>query len=109
MLTQMEQFLIDHPSDYVRLLGIDPKAKQRQWEQVIQKPWHGQKLSLAMAGSAYYQYLRNSRKRFACIAAARFEHARFLTGMNCQTDVPPSCFSSKAETAMLPFLQTANG
>jgi len=38
VLTQVEQFLIDHPSDYVRLLGIEPKAKQRQWEQVIQKP-----------------------------------------------------------------------
>ncbi len=38
VLTQVEQFLADHPSDYVRLLGIDPKAKQRQWEQMIQKP-----------------------------------------------------------------------
>jgi ribulose bisphosphate carboxylase small subunit len=37
-LTQVEQFLTDHPGDYVRLLGIDPKAKQRQWEQMIQKP-----------------------------------------------------------------------
>jgi len=35
---QVEQFLADHPGDYVRLLGIDPKAKQRQWEQMIQKP-----------------------------------------------------------------------
>ncbi len=38
VLTQVEQFLADHPGDYVRLLGIDPKAKQRQWEQMIQKP-----------------------------------------------------------------------
>jgi carbon dioxide concentrating mechanism protein CcmM len=38
LLTQVEQFLADHPGDYVRLLGIDPKAKQRQWEQMIQKP-----------------------------------------------------------------------
>jgi carbon dioxide concentrating mechanism protein CcmM len=38
MLTQVEQFLKDHPSDYVRLLGIDPKAKQRRWERMIQKP-----------------------------------------------------------------------
>jgi carbon dioxide concentrating mechanism protein CcmM len=34
----VEQFLADHPSDYGRLLGIDSKAKQRQWEQMIQKP-----------------------------------------------------------------------
>ena len=38
VLTQVEQFLTDHPDDYVRLLGIDPKAKQRQLERMIQKP-----------------------------------------------------------------------
>ncbi|MBE9140662.1 ribulose bisphosphate carboxylase small subunit [Nodosilinea sp. LEGE 07088] len=38
VLTQVEQFLAERPGDYVRLLGIDPKAKQRQWEQMIQKP-----------------------------------------------------------------------
>ncbi|MEO0867465.1 MAG: hypothetical protein AAFY17_03245 [Cyanobacteria bacterium J06642_11] len=38
MLTQVEQFLTDHPGDYVRLLSIDPKAKQRQLERMIQKP-----------------------------------------------------------------------
>jgi carbon dioxide concentrating mechanism protein CcmM len=38
VLTQVEQFLTAHPSDYVRLLGIDPKAKQRQLERMIQKP-----------------------------------------------------------------------
>jgi carbon dioxide concentrating mechanism protein CcmM len=34
----VEQFLAAHPDDHVRLLGIDPKAKQRQLEQTIQKP-----------------------------------------------------------------------
>jgi carbon dioxide concentrating mechanism protein CcmM len=38
VLAQVEQFLTDHPSDYVRLLSVDPKAKQRQLEQIIQKP-----------------------------------------------------------------------
>lgn len=38
VLTQVEHFLAEHSSDYVRLLGIDPKAKQRQWEPMIQKP-----------------------------------------------------------------------
>ena len=38
VLTQVEQFLVNHPDDYVRLLSIDPKAKQRQLEQIIQKP-----------------------------------------------------------------------
>jgi carbon dioxide concentrating mechanism protein CcmM len=38
VLTQVEQFLADHPGDYVRLLAIDPKEKHRQWERIIQKP-----------------------------------------------------------------------
>ena len=38
VLTQVEQFLANHSGDYVRLLGIDPKAKQRRWERLIQKP-----------------------------------------------------------------------
>lgn len=38
VLTQVEQFLTHHSGDYVRLLSIDPKAKQRQLEKVIQKP-----------------------------------------------------------------------
>ena len=38
VLTQVEQFLASHPSDYVRLLSIDPRAKQRQLERIIQKP-----------------------------------------------------------------------
>ena len=38
VLTQVKQFLTDHPSDYVRLLGIDPRAKQRHLERTIQKP-----------------------------------------------------------------------
>ena len=38
VLTQVEQFLTDHPGDYVRLLSIDPRAKQRQLERMIQKP-----------------------------------------------------------------------
>ena len=38
VLTQVEQFLTDHPGDYVRLLSIDPRAKQRRLEHMIQKP-----------------------------------------------------------------------
>ena len=38
VLTQVEQFLTSHSGDYVRLLSIDPKAKQRQLEKIIQKP-----------------------------------------------------------------------
>ena len=38
ILTTVENFLDAHPNDYVRLLGIDTKAKKRQLEQTIQKP-----------------------------------------------------------------------
>ncbi|MEO0869678.1 MAG: ribulose bisphosphate carboxylase small subunit [Cyanobacteria bacterium J06642_11] len=38
VLTQVEQFLANHPVDYVRLLSIDPGVKQRQLEKIIQKP-----------------------------------------------------------------------
>ncbi|ERN41294.1 carbonic anhydrase/acetyltransferase, isoleucine patch superfamily [Rubidibacter lacunae KORDI 51-2] len=38
VLNQVEQFLADRPGDYVRLLGIDPRAKRRQLERTIQKP-----------------------------------------------------------------------
>ena len=38
VLTQIERFLAQHPGNYVRLLGIDPRAKQRQFEQLIQMP-----------------------------------------------------------------------
>ncbi|MGK7889308.1 MAG: ribulose bisphosphate carboxylase small subunit [Leptolyngbyaceae cyanobacterium] len=38
VLTQVEQFLTEHPKDYVRLLSVDLDAKQRQLEQMIQKP-----------------------------------------------------------------------
>ena len=37
VLTTVEQFLTEHPSDYVRLLSIDPKAKKRLLERTIQR------------------------------------------------------------------------
>ncbi|MEM9448942.1 MAG: ribulose bisphosphate carboxylase small subunit [Cyanobacteria bacterium P01_E01_bin.6] len=38
VINEVEQFLANHPGAYVRLLSIDPKAKQRRWERMIQKP-----------------------------------------------------------------------
>ncbi|MGL6137576.1 MAG: ribulose bisphosphate carboxylase small subunit, partial [Planktothrix sp.] len=35
----IETCLIEHPQDYVRLLGIDPIAKKRVIEMIIQKPF----------------------------------------------------------------------
>jgi len=38
VVAQVQAALSSHPGDYVRLLGIDTKAKKRVLEQVIQKP-----------------------------------------------------------------------
>ena len=37
-LATLEDFLLEHTGEYVRLIGIDPKAKRRVVEQVIQRP-----------------------------------------------------------------------
>jgi carbon dioxide concentrating mechanism protein CcmM len=37
-LAALENFLLEHNGEYVRLIGIDPKAKRRVVEQVIQRP-----------------------------------------------------------------------
>jgi carbon dioxide concentrating mechanism protein CcmM len=37
-LGALENFLLEHTGEYVRLIGIDPKAKRRVVEQVIQRP-----------------------------------------------------------------------
>jgi carbon dioxide concentrating mechanism protein CcmM len=34
----LERCLADYPQDYVRLIGIDPKTKQRVMETIIQRP-----------------------------------------------------------------------
>lgn len=34
----LEQCLLDHPQEYVRMIGIDPQKKQRVLEQIIQRP-----------------------------------------------------------------------
>jgi carbon dioxide concentrating mechanism protein CcmM len=38
VMSALQDFLSQHQGDYVRLVGIDPKAKRRLAEAVIQKP-----------------------------------------------------------------------
>ena len=38
VLGALEETLCEHPGEYVRLIGIDPKAKRRVLEEIIQKP-----------------------------------------------------------------------
>ncbi len=37
-IAALEQCLVEHSGDYVRLVGIDPKAKRRVMETIIQRP-----------------------------------------------------------------------
>ena len=37
-IAQVEQCMADHPGDYVRVLGVDPKAKRRVFEAIVQRP-----------------------------------------------------------------------
>jgi carbon dioxide concentrating mechanism protein CcmM len=38
VLSQLQGFMDKHPKDYVRLIGIDPNAKRRVSEEIIQRP-----------------------------------------------------------------------
>ncbi len=38
VIAALESTLSEHPGEYVRLIGIDPKAKRRVVEQIIQRP-----------------------------------------------------------------------
>jgi carbon dioxide concentrating mechanism protein CcmM len=38
VITAIEARLAEHPGEYVRLIGIDPKVKRRVLEQIIQRP-----------------------------------------------------------------------
>jgi len=38
VIAELESCLAEHSGDYVRLIGIDPKAKRRVLEQIIQRP-----------------------------------------------------------------------
>jgi carbon dioxide concentrating mechanism protein CcmM len=38
VIEALEATLAEHSGEYVRLIGIDPKAKRRVTEEIIQKP-----------------------------------------------------------------------
>ncbi|HIK13327.1 MAG TPA: ribulose bisphosphate carboxylase small subunit [Oscillatoriaceae cyanobacterium M33_DOE_052] len=51
-IRELEAFIAEHPGEYVRLIGIDPKAKRRVLEAIIQRP-NGQTVSTkATTGAA---------------------------------------------------------
>ncbi|NJM67419.1 MAG: carbon dioxide concentrating mechanism protein CcmM [Acaryochloris sp. RU_4_1] len=38
IIAALEGYIAEHPGDYLRLIGIDPSAKRRVWETIIQRP-----------------------------------------------------------------------
>jgi len=52
VLAGLEACMREHPGEYVRLIGIDPKAKRRLAEVIIQRP-NGKSASLSGSASSY--------------------------------------------------------
>jgi carbon dioxide concentrating mechanism protein CcmM len=38
VITVLENCIAEHPGEYVRLIGIDPQAKRRVSETIVQRP-----------------------------------------------------------------------
>jgi carbon dioxide concentrating mechanism protein CcmM len=53
VLAGLEACMREHPGEYVRLIGIDPKAKRRLAEVIIQRP-NGKSAQLSTGASASY-------------------------------------------------------
>jgi carbon dioxide concentrating mechanism protein CcmM len=49
VVRKLEAIMEQHPKDYIRIIGIDPNAKRRITEEIIQRP--GEKSSLSVAAS----------------------------------------------------------
>lgn len=52
VLAGLEACMREHPGEYVRLIGIDPKAKRRLAEVIIQRP-NGKSASFSSSASSY--------------------------------------------------------
>ncbi len=69
----LESFVAEHPSDYVRLVGVDPKAKRRVIELVIHRPGETRKASPQPSSPARSQSgpAKSASKPAASAAKAR--------------------------------------
>jgi carbon dioxide concentrating mechanism protein CcmM len=55
-ISALNRFLADHASDYVRLIGVDTRAKQRVMEQIIHRPGQGGTSATAPAAHHHSSY-----------------------------------------------------
>ncbi len=58
VMAAIDACLAEHADEYVRLIGIDPQAKQRVLEMMIQRP--GDRLSMSSSSSSYTASSRTS-------------------------------------------------
>lgn len=64
VLSELNRHLAEHPKDYVRLVGVDPKAKRRVVETLIQQPGQGSNNGVsASTGAASATDQRSSGQR----------------------------------------------
>ncbi|WP_390883021.1 ribulose bisphosphate carboxylase small subunit [Kovacikia minuta] len=97
VLSELESCLAEHSGEYVRLIGIDPKAKRRVLETIIQRP--GGKAPVTHNGSARNTSYPSSSVSFpsnhrspagisgqggGSIGAEAVQMIRHLTGTGCQ-------------------------
>lgn len=53
ILAEVQSCMADHAGEYVRIIGIDPKAKQRVLESIVQRPTSKQHISNPVAKPAH--------------------------------------------------------
>lgn len=59
VLAGLEACMREHPGEYVRLIGIDPKAKRRLAEVIIQRP-NGKSATLSSSASSHHSTPHNT-------------------------------------------------
>jgi carbon dioxide concentrating mechanism protein CcmM len=77
VLSELQNCLGDHSGEYVRLIGIDPKAKKRVLEKIIQRPDQ----ALSISGSASNHSSSNGR---ASAPIASYGSPSTDSGVNAQ-------------------------
>ncbi|MEM9244391.1 MAG: ribulose bisphosphate carboxylase small subunit, partial [Cyanobacteria bacterium P01_F01_bin.153] len=71
-IAQVEQCMADHPGDYVRVLGVDPRAKRRVFEAVVQRPGSQKAPARAAAPAPSYSAASSNGSSYSSNGAASY-------------------------------------
>ncbi|MBF2028631.1 MAG: ribulose bisphosphate carboxylase small subunit [Oscillatoriales cyanobacterium C42_A2020_001] len=83
VLAGLDACMREHPGEYVRLIGIDPKAKRRVAEMIIQRP-NGKSPHLAVSGSVSHSAPSHSSYSNAAPASSGSEWAQQISQLMAQ-------------------------